>query len=81
MREIDFVNNEFYHVYNRGTDKREIFLKDRDFERFIESLHLFNDALFTTPRSLHQKVEALSMAEAYDFERHYYEEIRSKKTD
>lgn len=77
MREIDFVNNEFYHVYNRGTDKREIFLKDHDFERFLQSLHLFNDALFTTPRSLHQKVKALSMADVYDFERDHYVDVIS----
>ena len=42
MRKISFVNNEFYHVYNRGTDKRTIFMNDADFDRFLQSMHEFN---------------------------------------
>lgn len=75
MRTIDFVDGEFYHLYNRGTDKRDIFLCEDDFERFLESLHLFNDALFTTPRTLHQKVTRLSMSEHFNFERHHYVDV------
>lgn len=41
-RKIAFVPSEFYHVYNRGTDKRVIF-KDRfDYERFIQLLYICN---------------------------------------
>lgn len=42
MRKIKFVNGEFYHIYNRGTDKRPVFLKDNDFARFFQSLDEFN---------------------------------------
>ncbi len=34
--------DEFYHVYNRGTEKRTIFLDTTDYKRFIELLYLSN---------------------------------------
>ncbi len=33
---------EYSHIYNRGTDKRPIFNKEEDIERFIESMYIFN---------------------------------------
>jgi putative transposase len=33
---------EYSHIYNRGTDKRAIFNKEEDIERFIESMYIFN---------------------------------------
>jgi len=39
---ISMVTNETYHVYNRGVDKRDIFLDKYDYIRFYQSLHLFN---------------------------------------
>lgn len=42
MRKIKFVNGEFYHVYNRGADKRRVFMNDYDFERFLQSMDEFN---------------------------------------
>ena len=27
--------NEFYHVFNRGVDKRDVFLESGDFRRFL----------------------------------------------
>lgn len=32
----------YYHVYNRGTDKRKIFKDAQDFERFLDALVIFN---------------------------------------
>ncbi|MBI2484704.1 transposase [Candidatus Uhrbacteria bacterium] len=43
MRTTEFASGEYYHIYNRGVDKRQIFLSPLDFERFYESLYLFND--------------------------------------
>lgn len=43
MRREIFINDNFYHVYNRGVEKRKIFLNDRDYTRFIIALYLFND--------------------------------------
>ncbi len=42
MRKFQFENNKYYHVYNRGVEKRDIFLDDRDFIRFIRSMREFN---------------------------------------
>ncbi|MDX9848768.1 MAG: hypothetical protein RBT74_17450, partial [Tenuifilaceae bacterium] len=28
MRKTIFANGEYYHIYNRGVDKREVFLND-----------------------------------------------------
>ncbi|MBI2023489.1 transposase [Candidatus Giovannonibacteria bacterium] len=35
--------DEIYHIFNRGVEKREIFLDDLDRERFMRGLYVFND--------------------------------------
>ena len=42
MRKIKFVNGEFYHVCNRGVDKRSIFENQYDVRRFYQSMEEFN---------------------------------------
>jgi len=42
MRKIKFVNGEFYHIFNRGVDKRPIFERQQDFDRFLQSMDEFN---------------------------------------
>lgn len=49
-RKLEFGVGEFYHVFNRGTDKRLIFLDDHDRERFLRSLLLFNSTVPTESR-------------------------------
>lgn len=41
-RKTPFVGGEFYHVYNRGTDKRVIFTNEYDYRRFLTLLYLCN---------------------------------------
>jgi putative transposase len=43
MKRPKFVNDQIYHVYNRGVEKRNVFLDDRDYFRFIHNLFEFND--------------------------------------
>lgn len=43
MQKPRFVNNQIYHIYNRGVEKRKVFLNDRDYFRFIHDLFEFND--------------------------------------
>lgn len=43
MRNIQFIKNHFYHIYNRGVEKRNIFLDDNNRWRFLQGLFLFND--------------------------------------
>lgn len=42
MRKEILANGEYYHVYNRGVDKRLIFQDDFDLGRFLLSLREFN---------------------------------------
>ena len=42
MRKTIFANNEYYHIYNRGVDKRKIFLNNKDYIRFLVSMREFN---------------------------------------
>ena len=41
-RRFDFSIGEFYHVYSRGTDRRFIFIDDKDWSRFQKLLFLCN---------------------------------------
>ncbi len=43
MRKTIFTNNKYYHIYNRGVDKRKIFLDKNDYIRFLHDLYEFND--------------------------------------
>jgi len=38
------IGEEIFHILNRGVDKRNIFLEDGDYFRFIHNLFEFNDA-------------------------------------
>ena len=42
MRKFQFQADKFYHIYNRGTEKRDIFLDKYDYIRFIRSMREFN---------------------------------------
>ncbi|MDO8603959.1 MAG: transposase [bacterium] len=39
-RNIELSVGEFYHIYNRGTEKRKIFLAKKDYDRFLALLYL-----------------------------------------
>lgn len=43
MRTVEFSNDEFYHIYNRGVEKREIFMNLADRLRFAQSVNEFNN--------------------------------------
>ena len=42
MRKHKFVIGEYYHIYNRGVDKRETIIDQYDLRRFLESMEEFN---------------------------------------
>lgn len=44
MRKNSLVANEFFHIYNRGVDKRNVFQDVRDYERFLLAMDLLNDS-------------------------------------
>ena len=45
MRRTIFSEGEYYHIYNRGVDKRTVFTSPREYKRFIAYLYLLNDTL------------------------------------
>jgi len=61
QRRFDFSIGEFYHIYNRGNDKKKIFLDDKDYLRFmvllytcnaVNSIHLSNYNGLSKPQNL-----------------------------
>jgi putative transposase len=45
LRKTPFVPGEFYHLYNRGVDRRKIFLSKEDHERFLALLYVCNGSV------------------------------------
>ena len=42
LRKDPFITGEYYHLYNRGIDKRIIFKSKKDYERFMMLLYVSN---------------------------------------
>ncbi|MCX6754437.1 MAG: transposase [Candidatus Nomurabacteria bacterium] len=42
MRKDPLLTSEYYHIYNRGVDKRDIFMNKDDLDRFVLSIKEFN---------------------------------------
>jgi REP element-mobilizing transposase RayT len=42
IRNVPLVSGEFFHIYNRGNSKQEIFLEEEDYSRFVKLLYLCN---------------------------------------
>ncbi|MBI3485721.1 transposase [Candidatus Daviesbacteria bacterium] len=40
-RNTPLVNQEFYHIFNRGVNKQEIFLQPRDYKRFQQTFYYY----------------------------------------
>jgi putative transposase len=51
VRNLEFSEGEYYHVYNRGTEKRTIFLDEKDHRRFLQCLHYLNNKHFVPQRA------------------------------
>lgn len=42
MRKHPFITGSYFHIYNRGVDKRDIFMESKDVERFLLCMKLFS---------------------------------------
>lgn len=42
LRKIRFLPGEYFHIYNRGNDKRKIFHDNKDYDYFLKLLYLVN---------------------------------------
>ncbi len=65
IRKKALVPNEYYHIYNRGNSKNEIFLDDQDYDRFAKILYICNSEMNFKFRNsiIRDKINA------YDFKR------------
>lgn len=63
-RTITFAPGEYYHVYNRGVDKRTIFLDHADHRRFLELLYVANSSKSIDIRSISRLHDSV-----YDWDR------------
>ena len=59
MRTTEIFTGGYYHIYNRGVDKRTVFESYLDFERFYGSMAVFNDIHYVDAqtRSFKESVE------------------------
>jgi len=42
LRKVNFASGEYYHLYNRGVEKKNIFLNDSDYKKFIYLMYICN---------------------------------------
>ncbi len=59
-RKTPLMSGEYFHVYNRGNSKQEIFLDDEDRSRFVKLLYLSNSKKYINFRDdiVGQKIDA-----------------------
>lgn len=43
MQRVPLADGEYYHIYNRGVEKRTVFTARADYERFLFDLYALND--------------------------------------
>ena len=67
QRKNPLLPEYFYHIYNRGIEKRDIFLERKDYERFLILLYLCNNVQPVNIRDLYDK--GLSFGEIMQIER------------
>lgn len=58
QRPLVFSEGEFYHIYNRGVDKRIIFLDEHDCRRFVRLLYAANSTRSLVFRTIEHKAFA-----------------------
>ncbi|OGI94396.1 hypothetical protein A3A03_03830 [Candidatus Nomurabacteria bacterium RIFCSPLOWO2_01_FULL_40_18] len=67
LRKDPFITGEYYHLWNRGIDKRVIFKLKKDYERFMMLLYVANDEdaikLDNQINILHQSYEEIMVIE------------------
>lgn len=63
-RKISFSPNEWYHIYNRGTEKRNIFSSQSDYNRFVSLLYICNGSI-----PVHLARQGRTLAEIHNIDR------------
>src|ERR1700722_3896285 len=64
VQRIEIASDEFYHIYNRGTEKRDIFLTRSDDDRFLALMYLCNG-----PKPVDLKLQGSTLYEVWNIVR------------
>lgn len=59
LRKQSFAEGEYYHLYNRGTEKRTIFLDEQDYNHFLFLMYICNTS---------KSIESRNVDESFDRE-------------
>jgi putative transposase len=59
MRTTQFISNGYYHIFNRGVDKRKVFLRYGHYSRFLHTIRSLLDTGSATERSIKNQSLAL----------------------
>jgi putative transposase len=68
MKHPPFINLHIYHIYNRGVEKRKVFLDGQDRFRFIHDLYEFNDEDPVLPANIRLSARRPSQAQCLEVE-------------
>lgn len=71
MRKPCFVDGHIYHVYNRGVEKRDIFIDNKDYFRFVHDLYEFNDSnhVINTHYFFNHKSKSIEARKLYGYQK------------
>ena len=61
LRKQSFVIGEFYHLYNRGTEKRKIFMDKQDYQQFLFLMYICNTTKSLELRKIGESFERKEM--------------------
>jgi REP element-mobilizing transposase RayT len=90
-RKLQFALDEYYHVYNRGVEKRVIFNNEFDYQRFLLLLVLVNDEKpvevqqlvrdYTIPELIRQKRKPLVSIASFSLMPNHYHLLMKETTE
>ncbi len=68
---VIFVTGKYYHIYNRGVDKRQVFLDKEDYWKFFDCLRDLNNKTYYEERlgALGMSKHSVRDLKSYDFKR------------
>jgi len=68
QRDAAFANGEYYHIFNRGAHRLDIFRRDEDYKRFLLLLHVGNTAQRVDLRAILRKYKGQTFANVLEGE-------------
>lgn len=75
IRKDNFVEGEYYHIYNRGVEKRNIFLDNNDYWRFLTLLLAFQGKAY-----IPQISRIITYVKNQEFNNELFKEILANRT-